>query len=73
MIEQFADGALMAFRLSISPLTGRTEARQNSIRRNLPRATDLLVVSVGAGMTFDRAVELYCERFSDPLAYEFRQ
>ena len=24
-------------------------------------------------MTFDRAIELYCERFSDPLSYEFRQ
>jgi len=64
---------LMAYRLSLIPLTSHIEARQKSIRRDLPRAADLLVVAVGAGMTFDKAIELYCERFRDPLAYEFRQ
>jgi len=65
--------ALIGYRLSDMFVTNMIEARQDAIRRALPKATDILVVAVEAGLTFDKAIELYCERFQGPLAQEFEQ
>ena len=48
-------------------------SRQQEVRRALPRATDIMVVAVEAGLHFNKAIELYCERFEGPLADEFER
>lgn len=45
--------------------------RQNTIRKMLPDAIDLLVVSVEAGTGFDAAMGYVEERFGGPIAEEF--
>ncbi len=46
------------------------EGRQTAIRRGLPDALDLLVVSVEAGIGFDGAMQKVVERKQGPLAEE---
>ncbi|HEY3379245.1 MAG TPA: type II secretion system F family protein [Armatimonadota bacterium] len=46
------------------------ETRQNTIRRTLPDALDLLVVSVEAGIGFDGAVQKVVEKTAGPLKTE---
>jgi tight adherence protein C len=46
------------------------QTRQQDIQRALSRATDVFVVAVEAGLTFEKAVDLYIERFQGPLAEE---
>jgi tight adherence protein C len=62
--------ALVAWRLSIVPVTNATQRRQTRIRGSLPKAADIMVVAVEAGLTLDKAINLYCERFAGPLAEE---
>lgn len=54
-------------------LSGAVERRREEIRRSLPKAIDVLVVGVEAGLPFDAAARLYCERFGGPLAEELHQ
>lgn len=65
--------ALIGYRLSDIFVTNMIEARQDAIRRSLSKAADILVIAVEAGLTFDKAIDLYCERFQGPLAEEFEQ
>ncbi|MEW6717965.1 MAG: type II secretion system F family protein [Chloroflexota bacterium] len=62
---------LIGYRLTEANLTRQIEERQRRIQLDLPRATDILAVAVDAGLTLDKAIELYCERFTGPLAQEF--
>ncbi len=52
-------------------LNSRIIARRERIKKDLPNAIDLLVVSVEAGLAFDMAVEKVIEKISGPLAQEF--
>lgn len=52
-------------------VNSRVIARKECIKRDLPNAIDLLVVSVEAGLGFDMAVEKVTEKISGPLAQEF--
>lgn len=63
----------MGFRLTEARITSNIEARQEKIKLDLPRAVDILSVSVNAGLTLDRAFTLYIERFPGPLSQEFTQ
>lgn len=71
----FFGGLVMAilYRLSLVPITNSMQERQNRIRGALPKCADILVVAVEAGMTLDRALQLYVERFANPLADELRR
>ena len=64
---------LIGYRLADIFVTNMIEARQDAIQRTLFKAVDILVVAVEAGLTFDKAIDLYCERFHGPLAQEFEQ
>jgi tight adherence protein C len=61
---------VVMWRLSMMPVTNATQKRQSRIRGALPKAADIFVVGVEAGLTLDKAVALYCERFRGPLARE---
>jgi tight adherence protein C len=52
-------------------LRSKTQARQKQIRRSLPDALDLMVISVEAGLGFDAAIQRLVEKRSDALATEF--
>jgi tight adherence protein C len=54
----------------MSWLSRRREARQASIRKDLPDVLDLLVISVEAGVGFEGAVEVVTRHFDSPLAHE---
>lgn len=54
-------------------LSGTVDERQTKIRKLLPDAVDLLIVGMEAGLGFDRAMRLYCERFQGPLSEEFKK
>ncbi len=63
----------VTYRLSLVPITNNIQHRQGRIRGSLPKCADILVVAVEAGMTFDRAIALYAERFGGPLTEELRR
>jgi tight adherence protein C len=52
-------------------LRSKTQSRQKQIRRALPDALDLLVISVEAGLGFDAAIQRLVEKKDDALATEF--
>jgi tight adherence protein C len=49
------------------------EARQRSVRRDLPDVLDLLAISVEAGVGLEGAIEVVGEHFDSPLALEMRR
>jgi tight adherence protein C len=65
--------AAVMYRLSLVPVTNAIQQRQDRIRGALPKCADILVVAVEAGMTLDRALTLYAERFGGPLSDELRR
>jgi tight adherence protein C len=52
-------------------LRSKTQSRQKQIKRALPDALDLLVISVEAGLGFDAAIQRLVEKRDDALATEF--
>jgi len=52
-------------------LSRKREARQASIRRDLPDVLDLMAISVEAGVGFEGAIEVVTRHFHTPLANEF--
>jgi tight adherence protein C len=60
----------VAWRLSVVPITNAMQGRQSRIRGGLPKAADIMVVAVEAGLTLDKAMSLYTERFPGPLGDE---
>jgi tight adherence protein C len=52
-------------------LRSKTQQRQKQIRRALPDALDLLVISVEAGLGFDAAIQRLVDKRDDALAHEF--
>lgn len=65
--------AAVIYRLSLMPVTNGMQNRQARIRGALPKCADILVVAVEAGMTLDRAITLYTDRFKGPLSDELRR
>lgn len=63
--------AIFAFIFPTVRINSQIIARKERIKRDLPNAIDLLVVSVEAGLAFDMAVEKVTEKISGPLALEF--
>lgn len=61
------------YRLPDFFLFSLAEERQAKIKRSLADAIDLLIVGMEAGLGFDRALRLYCERFKGPLSEEFKK
>jgi tight adherence protein C len=52
-------------------LRSKTRTRQQQIKRSLPDALDLLVISVEAGLGFDAAIQRLVDKRNDALALEF--
>jgi tight adherence protein C len=52
-------------------LRSRIRQRQNTIRRNLPDAMDMLSVCASAGLGFDQAMQRVSEYWDTPLSSEF--
>ena len=52
-------------------LSRKREARQSSIRRDLPDVLDLMAISIEAGVGFEGAIEVVTRHFHTPLANEF--
>jgi tight adherence protein C len=52
-------------------LSWLTTARTRALRRALPNALDLLVVTVEAGLGFEAAMKRVAEKYRNPLADEF--
>ena len=52
-------------------LRGQIRRRQNTIRRNLPDAMDMLSVCASAGLGFDQALQRVSEYWDTPLSAEF--
>lgn len=64
----------IAFLFYASPqvwLRGQIRRRQNTIRRNLPDAMDMLSVCASAGLGFDQALQRVSEYWDTPLSTEF--
>ena len=56
-----------------SRLGSKRQARQASIRRDLPDVLDLLVISVEAGVGLEGAIEVVGKHFDSPLAHELNR
>lgn len=52
-------------------LSRKVQERRDTILRDLPDTLDLLAISVEAGVGFEGALAIVCERFDSPLADEF--
>lgn len=61
---------VIGYTLPVVILNRLAATRQQAILSALPRAADVLVVAVEAGLAFGKAIDLYCERFRGPLADE---
>jgi tight adherence protein C len=55
----------------MSWLNRKVAERKESIFRDLPDVLDLLAISVEAGLGFEQAIAVVCEKFVSPLAEEF--
>jgi tight adherence protein C len=66
-----AFGALFGWFAPDLLLRSKTRTRQQQIKRSLPDALDLLVISVEAGLGFDSAIQRLVDKRSDALALEF--
>lgn len=62
--------AALGYRAPMALLGSAAEARRRALLGELPVATDLLVLAIEAGLSVDRAVEHYTDRFGGPLAQE---
>lgn len=65
--------AVVGFKLPAILLAAMANARKTEVKKALLDAIDLLAVGVGAGMSIDRAMRIYAERFDNALAEEFRR
>ena len=52
-------------------MNARTAKRRLDFVRLLPDFVDMLAIAVGAGLSLDRGIHLYCERFDNTLAAAF--
>jgi tight adherence protein C len=66
-------GGLLGFLLPELWLSRKISARQKAIVRALPDALDLLVISVGAGLGFDAALNRVVSKADNPLTREFNR
>jgi tight adherence protein C len=66
-------GGLLGFLLPEIWLSRKIAARQKAIVRALPDALDLLVISVGAGLGFDAALNRVVSKADNPLTREFNR
>jgi tight adherence protein C len=66
-----AVGAMAGWLGPVLYLSWLTAARTTAIRRSLPNALDLLVVTVEAGLGFEAAMKRVAEKYRNPLALEF--
>lgn len=64
-------GVGLGYYLPMFWLKAKTTGRQKDIRRAMPDALDLLVISVEAGLGFDAAVQRVAEKSDHSLAREF--
>lgn len=65
--------ALTGWRVPALWLVALAGRRQTAIQRGLPDVLDVLSVSVEAGLGFDGAMQKVAEKFTEPLAGEFRE
>lgn len=63
--------SLIGFYMPQLLLLSKINSRQESIRRSLPDALDLLTICVQAGLGFDAAMSRVAEKWEDALADEF--
>lgn len=63
--------ALIGFFMPQLLLQSRINSRQDTIRKSLPDALDLLTICVQAGLGFDAAMSRVAEKWEDALADEF--
>jgi len=64
-------GLLLGARIPSFYLAGLATGRDRRCTRDLPEMADMLALGVKAGMSFDRALALYVERFDGPLSEDF--
>ena len=62
---------VLAWYIPVAWLNGRVEARQDTLRRELPDMLDMLLIAVEAGLGFDAAVTKYVRNRTGPLSEEF--
>ncbi|MCL5291157.1 MAG: type II secretion system F family protein [Actinobacteria bacterium] len=68
-----AAALLIGLRIPVVTLASLAEGRRGEIKRAMLNAVDLMVVGVGAGMSLDRVMRVYSERFDNALGQEFKR
>ena len=63
----------LGFYYPIFILKSRAEEKQIQIKNELPVFIDLLFIGIDAGMSFDRVISLYCQRFDNFLSLELKR
>ena len=74
-IELMLAGLLFGIILGISYpstfLKKRIERRSEELEKHLPEMLEILSIGMRSGLSFDRALEIYCLKFNTSLSHEF--
>ncbi|MBQ6585606.1 MAG: type II secretion system F family protein [Coriobacteriales bacterium] len=65
-------GAAVGWKLPIWLLQDERRRRRESCTREMPEMLDILALCIGAGMSFDAALEAYWSHYDSPLSQECR-
>lgn len=64
-------GMVVGFYLPYWALKKEKQSRLDSLEKNLPEMLDVVALSMRSGLTFDRAVDIYCSYFDNDLSKNF--
>jgi len=65
-------GAVVGWKLPVWLLLDERRRRRESCAREMPEMLDILALCIGAGMSFDAALEAYWSHYDSPLSQECR-
>lgn len=65
-------GAYFGWNMPVQAIKHRIAWRSQEMERHLPEMLDVVAIGMRSGLSFDRSLEIYCQRFKTILAQEMQ-